>query len=78
MKVGRLSKRGKGLFVTLAASAAALAVFVPGAGHGGVTAYDPGDIIVADANHDAIKAVDPVSGVATPVTSGGSMVFPPM
>jgi hypothetical protein len=75
MEAGR-STRGKGLFATLAVSAAALAVFVTGPAHGQGPAYDPGDIIVADSGHDAIKAVDPVSGVATPVSSGGSFAFP--
>jgi sugar lactone lactonase YvrE len=57
-------------------AAAAVAVFVTGPAQGQGPAYDPGDIIVADSGHDAIKAVDPVSGVATPVSSGGSFVFP--
>jgi hypothetical protein len=68
--------RGRGLIAMSVAALVALAALVPGAGRAVVTVYDPGDIIVADSGHQAIKTVDPVSGAATPVSSGGSFVFP--
>lgn len=68
--------RGRGLIAMLVATLAALAVIAPGSGRGAAPYFDSGDIIVADSNHDAIKAVDPVSGAATLVSSGGSFVFP--
>lgn len=68
--------RGKLPIATAVAVAASLVVIVPASGRGPVPAYDPGDIIVADSGNDAIKTVDPGTGAATPVSSGGSFVFP--
>jgi hypothetical protein len=68
---GRIATSGAVL-----AALAALAVIAPGASQGRGTIYDPGDIIVADSVHNAIKAVDPVTGAATPLSSGGFFVFP--
>lgn len=68
--------RGKGLIAMSVAALAVLAVLLPASGRGAPPFFDSGDIIVADSGHQAIKAVDPVTGAATPVSSGGSFVFP--
>jgi hypothetical protein len=70
------ASRATGFIAMSVAALAAVAVSVPGSSRAGIDAFDPGDIIVADSGHDAIKAVDPVTGVATPVSTGGSFVFP--
>ena len=68
--------RGRGLFVMLVATLAALAVILPASGQGAPPYFDSGDIIVADSGHDAIKAIDPVTGAASLVTNSGYFVFP--
>ena len=69
--------RGKLTIATVVAVAASLIAIVPASGRGPVpVVYDSGDILVADSGNDAIKTVDPGTGVATPVSSGGSFVFP--
>ena len=74
--------RGRSLIATSIAAVAALAAIVPASGHGGTNVYEPGDIIVADPgvginpSHKAIKAVDPVTGAASTVSSFGMLVFP--
>jgi sugar lactone lactonase YvrE len=75
--------RGRGLIAMSVAALAALAAIGPGSGRGAdVSAFDPGDIIVADPgigvnpSHKAVKAVDPVTGAASTVSSAGMLVFP--
>ena len=69
--------RGTFLIAMSVAALAALAAIVPssGRGEGPTTVYDSGDIIVADSVHEAIKAVDPVTGAASLISSG-SFAFP--
>ncbi len=71
---------GRGLIAMSLAAVAALAVLavvVPDSGRGarGATIYDSGDIIVADSVNKALKAVDPVTGAAS-LLSSGSFAFP--
>jgi sugar lactone lactonase YvrE len=68
--------RGRGLIAMSVATLAALAVILPASGRGAPPFFDSGDIIVADSWNDAIKAVDPVTGTATPISNGGDFVFP--
>ena len=49
---------------------------VPGTGQGAPTMWKSGDIIVADSIDEQIEAVDPTTGVATPVSSGLTFRFP--
>ena len=61
----------------MAIAAAAAAALAPGLGQAApVAPYAAGDIIVADSLNSAVKAVNPDTGVATPVTSGGNLDFP--
>jgi hypothetical protein len=75
-----LAARGRGTLAGLTVAVVALVAAVPGSGHG-VSVYDPGDIIVADAGtqfapaHE-IEAVDPGTGAVSHASSGGSFVFP--
>jgi sugar lactone lactonase YvrE len=70
--------------VAVLAALAALAVIAPGSSQGRGTVYAPGDIIVAQTglgaspppSERAVKAVDPVSGAATTVSSAGLLVSP--
>jgi hypothetical protein len=69
--------RGTGLIAISLAAITVLAAILPSAGRGarGTTVYEPGDIIVADSVNKAIKAVDPVTGAASLISSG-SFAFP--
>jgi len=66
--------RARGLIAISVAAVATLIAVVPASGRG--AAYESGDVIVADSVNNAIKAVDPVSGAASTVSSGGNFVFP--
>jgi hypothetical protein len=68
--------RGRSLVAISVAAIAALAVVLPGSGRGAGPTFASGDIIVADSVHSAIKAVDPVTGAATPVSTAGFFEFP--
>lgn len=63
---------GLGLALVLGFCVAVL----PETGQGASTAWKSGDVIVADSIDKQIEAVDPTTGVATPVSSGLTFRFP--